>query len=91
MKVLLRLNGYPYQEYGEITGSLSQIDPQLDEHGHFKGTVTYEKKDIPDKLKNEFLRPGLPLVSELIGKQKKMIDFVLEPFQKMGDPIRVNE
>ncbi|MDP6958919.1 MAG: HlyD family efflux transporter periplasmic adaptor subunit [Planctomycetota bacterium] len=91
MKVLLRLNGYPYQEYGEITGSLSQIDPQLDEHGHFKGTVTYEVKDIPEKLKNEFLRPGLPLISELVGEQKKMIDFVFEPFQKLKDPIRVNE
>ena len=91
MNVSLQLTGYAYQEYGEIVGTLSQIDPQLDEHGHFKATVTYEKKDLPEKLKKEFLRPGITLSAQLIGKQKKMIDFVLEPFQKLREPKRFSE
>lgn len=91
MEVVLRLNAYPYQDFGEIRGKLSRIDPKPDKNGFFLAMVSFDDGDIPEKLKNEFLRPGLVLTAEIIGGRKKMIDFVLEPFQKLKDPIRVSE
>ena len=91
MDVVLRLQSYPYQNFGEIRGKLSRIDPKPDKNGFFLATVSFDDEGIPEKPKKEVLRPGLSLMAEIIGDQKKMIDFVLEPFQKLGEPIRVSE
>ena len=91
MDVILQLVSYHHQDFGEIRGKLSRIDPKPDKNGFFLATVSFDDEGIPEKLKNEFLRPGLILEAKIIGDRKKMIDFVLEPFQKLGDPHQVSE
>ncbi|AFY31642.1 HlyD family efflux transporter periplasmic adaptor subunit [Calothrix sp. PCC 7507] len=92
LPVKLKFDAYPFQEYGIIEGELLEISPTTSEvdtpNGKFAAynLEIFLKNDcIPSKDKCIPLRPGDTATAEVIVRQRRIIDFLLDPFKKLQE------
>lgn len=72
-KVLIKLDGYPYQEFGSIEGILSKISTTPGRDSSYWGYVA-----LPDQLKTEYgrkltYRSGLSGTAEVVTADRRLI------------------
>lgn len=90
LPVKIKFDAYPYQDYGLLEGHLSEISPTTSEidtpNGKvevYKLEITLDQTCMPSANKCIPLRPGDTATAEVIVRQRRMIDFVLDPFKKL--------
>ena len=90
MPVKLKFDAYPFQDYGIVEGKLVNISPTTKvidtEEGKtesYELDVELDRNYIQAKNKRVALRPGQTATAEVIVRQRRLIDFVLEPFKKL--------
>ena len=90
MSVKLKFDAYPFQDYGIVEGEVVEISPTTKVVDTPEGKVeNYEleikldKDYIQAKNKRVALRPGQTATAEVIVRQRRLIDFVLDPFKKL--------
>nr|AVH79551.1 secretion protein HlyD family protein [Stigonema sp. PCC 9446] len=90
LPVKLKFDAYPFQEYGVLEGKLSEISPTTSEMDTPSGKVAAYNLDIvinqhciPSGNKCIPLRPGDTATAEVIVRQRRIIDFLLDPFKKL--------
>jgi len=90
MPVKLKFDAYPFQDYGVVQGHLRWISPdskpmqtaqgQLET---FELEIALEKTYIQTQNKRVVLNPGQTATAEVIVRQRRLIDFILDPFKKL--------
>ena len=90
MPVKIKYDAYPFQDYGVQTGRVSWIAPDSEitetERGKqetFELKIELEQPYIEGKNKRIVLTPGQTATAEVIIRQRRLIDFVLDPFKKL--------
>ncbi len=90
MPVKMKFDAYPFQDYGIIRGKLIKISPTSKTIETNQGSITtyeldieLEKNCLPTANKCIVLRPGDTATAEVIVRQRRVIDFVLDPFKKL--------
>ncbi len=90
LPVKLKFDAYPFQDYGVLEGELIEISPTTTDIETSNGKVAaYNlevalKKDcIPTANKCIPLRPGDTATAEVIVRQRRIIDFLLDPFKQL--------
>ncbi len=90
MPVKIKFDAYPFQDYGIIEGTLKKISPTSEEQETPQGKVaSYEleielnQTCIPTATECIVLRPGDTATAEVIVRQRRVIDFILDPFKKL--------
>jgi hemolysin D len=90
LPVKLKFDAYPFQDYGIISGELIKISPNTIEIDTANGKVaaynleiSLKKSCIPSANKCIPLRPGDTATAEVIVRQRRIIDFLLDPFKKL--------
>lgn len=90
MPVKLKFDAFPFQDYGVIEGKLSQIAPTSKVTETTQGQVTtYDleielKQDcMPTTTKCIELKPGQTAIAEVIVRQRRIIDFLIDPFKQL--------
>jgi hemolysin D len=87
MVVKVKLDAYPYQDHGTITGKIVAISPdsQLSEKlGEvYRVDIALDRHYVTAKGKKTPLKPGLTATAEIVTRQRRVIDVLLEPFQKL--------
>ena len=90
LPVKVKFDAYPFQDYGVVEGKLSQISPTTTEVNSPNGKVeAYQlevilnKNCIPTHNKCIPLRPGDTATAEVIVRQRRIIDFILDPFKQL--------
>ncbi|MBC1236978.1 HlyD family efflux transporter periplasmic adaptor subunit [Nostoc sp. 2RC] len=90
LPVKLKFDAYPFQDYGVISGELIKISPTTTEIDTPNGKVAAYNLDIalkqnciPSANKCIPLRPGDTATAEVILRQRRIIDFLLDPFKKL--------
>lgn len=90
MPVKLKLDAYPFQDYGIVTGKLTAISPTSKVTETPEGEVaTYnieiklDRDCLPTGNKCIALRPGDTVTAEVIIRQRRIIDLILDPFKKL--------
>jgi len=90
MPVKVKFDSYPFQEYGIIQGQLSRISPDTKKMQTPQGEIdTYELEiTLPSPYiqsgnKRIALKAGDTATAEVITRQQRVIDYVLEPFKKL--------
>ena len=90
MSVKLKLDAYPFQDYGIVRGELVKISPTSKLTDTPQGQVA--NYDLEIKLDRDCLptanqciplRPGDTATAEVIVRQRRVIDFILDPFKKL--------
>ena len=82
MKTIIRLENFPYEEYGAIIGTLSQISP-VPENGlyHIKVSIEYPiRTNYGQDLK---FKEELKGTAEIITDDKRLIERIFENFRKL--------
>lgn len=92
MPVKVKFDAYPFQDYGVIQGRVNWISPsskvQTDREGQ-ASIETYELDIVLDQPyiqagdKRIILTPGQTANAEVIIRQRRVIDFILDPFKKL--------
>ncbi|WP_208346156.1 HlyD family efflux transporter periplasmic adaptor subunit, partial [Aetokthonos hydrillicola] len=90
MPVKIKFDAYPFQEYGVISGHLQWISPDSKLQETTAGKIeTFEleialaKPYIQSGKKRIFLSPGQTATAEVIIHQRRVIDYMLDPFKKL--------
>ncbi len=97
MKVKLKFDAYPFQDYGIVTGKLTSISPtsKIMETEQGQGAnemassyiynleIKLDRDCLPTANKCIALRPGDTATAEVILRQRRIIDFIFDPFKKL--------
>lgn len=90
MPVKLKFDAYPFQDYGVVTGRLQWISPDAKVVETPQGKVeTYELEIVLEQStiqvnnKRIPLAPGQPAIAEVIVRQRRISDLLLDPFKKL--------
>lgn len=90
MPVKIKFDAYPFQDYGVVQGRVNWISPDSKIQQSNQGNVeTYELEIV---LPNPYIKtankripliPGQTANAEVIIRQRRVIDFILDPFKKL--------
>lgn len=90
MPVKIKFDAYPFQDYGIVEGRLSSISPDSKITQTAQGPVeTFELEIALNQtyiqIKNQRipLTPGQSATAEVVVRQRRVIDFILDPFKKL--------
>ncbi|MEH2024422.1 HlyD family efflux transporter periplasmic adaptor subunit [Nostoc sp.] len=90
MPVKVKFDAYPFQEYGIVQGKVTWISPDSKVSQTTQGNIeTYELEITLDRQyvqsgnKRILLGAGQTANAEVIIRQRRVIDFVLDPFKKL--------
>lgn len=90
MPVKIKFDAYPFQDYGVVPGRVIRISPdskiQETSQGkieNFELEISLNQPDIQSGNKHIPLTPGQTATAEVIVRQRRVIDFILDPFKKL--------
>ena len=90
LPVKVKFDAYPFQDYGVVEGKLVDISPTTSEvdtpNGKVAGynlEIALNQHCIPTRNKCIRLRPGDTATAEVIVRQRRIIDFLLDPFKQL--------
>lgn len=92
MPVKLKFDAYPFQDYGVVPGSLRWISPDSKtvELGQGQGQseifeleITLDQTHIENADRRIQLSPGQSATAETIIRQRRIVDFILDPFRQL--------
>jgi HlyD family secretion protein len=95
--VKLKFDAYPFQDYGTQSGRVQWISPNstLKTIGNaqievFNLEVIMDQPYLQTSSKRIMLSPGQSVSAEVIVRQRRIIDFLLDPFRKLqGDGLKL--
>lgn len=92
MPVKLKFDAYPFQDFGIVEGTLVKISPTTKivdtEAGKIEAyelDIELDRNYILARNKPIALKPGQKVTAEIIIRQRRLIDFVLDPFTKLQE------
>jgi HlyD family secretion protein len=92
MPVKIKFDAYPYQDYGVMEGRVSWISPNSRVQPHNQGNIetydldiTLEQAYVQAGNQRVALTPGQTATAEVIIRQRRVIDFILDPFKKLQE------
>jgi HlyD family secretion protein len=90
MAVKMKFDAYPFQDYGVVEGKVSQISPtskvtetNQGEIATFDLEIELKETCIKTSKGCTALSPGQTATAEVIVRQRRIIDFILDPFKKL--------
>jgi HlyD family secretion protein len=90
MPVKIKFDAYSYQDYGVLPGRVTWISPnskiQDTNQGKietFELEISLDQPYIQTGNKHITLTPGQTATAEVIIRQRRVVDFILDPFKKL--------
>jgi hemolysin D len=90
MPVKVKFDAYPFQDYGVVEGKVEWVSPdsKVVDMGNakveaFEVDVLLEKEYIQSQGKKVALNLGQTATAEVVVRQRKTIDLILDPFKKL--------
>ena len=86
----LKFNAFPFQRYGYINGKLEYISPSTRPSVReaqvpvYEGRVSLEKDYFTIAGQDYSLRYGMEASAEITVRQRRLIDFALDPFRELA-------
>jgi HlyD family secretion protein len=83
MRTKVKLETFPYQEFGMLEGTIDQISPNAipdkDLGLVFPVSVKLHQQTVPVKGREVPLSPGMTSTAEIVTRQKTVLSFLLDP------------
>jgi hemolysin D len=90
MPVKIKFDAYPYQDYGVMEGRVNWIAPNSRVHSTQQGNIdtfeldiTLEQAYVQAGNQRVALIPGQTATAEVVIRQRRVIDFILDPFKRL--------
>jgi hemolysin D len=91
LPVRMKLNAYPYQQFGLLPGRLVSIDPDANESGTYRAWVKPDRLTLDGAHGPETLRTGLALTAEIVVDQRTILDVILDPIRRVKRGFALSE
>jgi hemolysin D len=91
LAVRMKLDAYPFQQFGILPGRLVSVDPDANESGAYRGWVQPERLTLGGAHGPETLRPGLALTAEIVVDQRTILDVILDPIRQLNRGFAIAE
>jgi hemolysin D len=89
MDAKVKLDAYAYQDYGVIKGKVVRISPDskaTEQQGAvYRVDIEIEQSAIQAHGQTFLFKPGQTGTAEVITRQRRLMDVILDPFKKMQD------
>ncbi|MEB3279734.1 MAG: HlyD family efflux transporter periplasmic adaptor subunit [Lyngbya sp.] len=86
MSVKVKLDAYPYQDYGIIEGTVTSISPdtkiQPNQPPVYQLEIELEQNSVIEDQEEIPFKPGQTATADIIIRERRIADVLLEPFQK---------
>ncbi|WP_413167420.1 HlyD family efflux transporter periplasmic adaptor subunit [Capilliphycus salinus ALCB114379] len=86
MSVNVKFDAYPYQDYGIIEGTVSSISPDTkiepNQPPVYQLEIELEQNYVLENQEEVAFKPGQTATADIIIRQRRIADVILEPFQK---------
>ena len=91
----IKFDAYPFQDYGIVEGRVSWISPDSKDANEgqptqtpgqsefFEIEISINQTHIGNKTEDIAIAPGQTATAEIIIRQRRLIDYFLDPFQKL--------
>ena len=90
MPVKIKFDAYPYQDYGVMDGRVSWIAPNSRVQSSNQGSIdtfdleiTLDQPYVQAANQRIALTPGQTATAEVVIRQRRVIDFILDPFKRL--------
>ena len=87
MAAQVKFDAYSYQDYGVIPGKVISVSPdtKTDEKlgAVYRVKIELERNYITNDLKKILFKPGQTATADIVIKQQKIIDVLLDPIKKL--------
>lgn len=90
MPVKIKFDAYPFQDYGVVAGRVDWVSPDSkvtqSNQGNtqnFELKISLDHPYIQSGNKRILLTPGQTATAEVIIRQRRVIDYILDPFKKL--------
>lgn len=87
MRTQLKFDAFPFQDYGLITGKVISISPDAVVHEQlgavYQVEISLDQSYVTDENHPIALKAGQTANAEIIVRQRRIIDLLLEPFRKL--------
>ena len=83
LPVELKVNAFRFTKYGLIEGELVALDYVENSQGLFRGRFKLTRNNVRVKGQPVTLKAGMSVVAEVNIGQRRIIDFILSPVQKI--------
>lgn len=87
MPVQVKIDAYPYQDYGIVTGKISKISPDTKPHEKlgavYQVRVALDRNYVRDNNRTIEFKVGQTATAEIVIRRRRIADFLLDPFQQL--------
>lgn len=87
MPVQIKLDAFPYQDYGIVSGKVLSISPDaiVDQQlgSVYEVEVTIDRHEMTQKQKAIRLRAGQTATAEIVTRERRIIDVILDPIRQL--------
>ncbi|MBD3884480.1 HlyD family efflux transporter periplasmic adaptor subunit [Phormidium tenue FACHB-886] len=87
MKVQMKFDAFPYQDYGMISGKVTSISPDAEVHEQlgavYKVEVALDRHAVTHNQQTVLFKPGETASAEIIVRQRRIMDVLLDPFTQL--------
>lgn len=89
LPVKLKFNAFPYQRYGVVDGTLEYISPATKPQAQtkepvFEARVRLARDNFSVAGAHYPLRYGMTATAEIVVRERRLIDFALDPFRQLA-------
>jgi HlyD family type I secretion membrane fusion protein len=89
MKVQIKFDAFPYQEYGVVPGKVISISPdaEVDERigAVYQVKIALDRKAVTHEGRTIELKAGQTAQAEIVTRRRRIIDILLDPIQKLRE------
>lgn len=87
MRVQMKFDAFPYQDYGMVSGKVTSISPDAEVHEHlgavYKVEVTLDRNAVTHNQQAISFKAGETASAEIIVRQRRIMDVLLDPFTQL--------
>ena len=91
LPVRMKLDAYPFQQFGMLPGQLVSVDPDADESGKYRAWIKPDRLTLQGSHGAETVRPGLALSAEIVVDKRTILDVVLDPIRRIRRGYSISE
>jgi hemolysin D len=89
MKVQLKFDAFPYQDYGILSGRVLSVSPdaKVDEHqgSVYQVEIALDKTYVTHNQQRISFKPGQTASAEIVTSRQRIVDVLLDPIRKLQE------
>jgi hemolysin D len=91
LRTRMKLDAYPFQQFGLLSGTLISVDPDADDSGSYRAWIKPDGLFLEDAHGIETMRTGLALTAEIEVERRTVMSVLLDPFQRLRSGFRFSQ